>query len=81
VTYDGKSFKGIDDYKKLLVADHRDQIARNMTEMLLTYATGAEIQFADREVVEGIVEKLKSRNYGFRSLIHEVVESRIFLNK
>jgi Protein of unknown function (DUF1592)/Protein of unknown function (DUF1588)/Protein of unknown function (DUF1585)/Protein of unknown function (DUF1587)/Planctomycete cytochrome C/Protein of unknown function (DUF1595) len=81
VTFDGKSFKGIDDYKKLLIADHKDQIARNMTEMLLTYATGAEIQFADREVVDALVEKLKSRNYGFRTLIHEIVESRVFLNK
>jgi hypothetical protein len=81
VTPDGKSFHNIDDYKKLLVADHKDQIARHMTEMLLTYATGADIQFADREVVDGIVEKLKSRNYGFRTLIHEVVESRVFLNK
>ena len=81
VTFEGKSFKGIDDYKKLLIADHKDQIARNMTEMLLTYATGAEIQFADREIVDGIVEKLKSGNYGFRTLIHEVVESRVFLNK
>ena len=81
VTADGKSFKGIDDYKKLLIVDHKDQIARNMTEMLLTYATGAEIQFADREEVERIVDRLKTRNYGFRTLIHEIVESRVFLNK
>jgi mono/diheme cytochrome c family protein len=80
-TADGKSFKGIDDYKKLLVADHKEQIARNMTEMLLTYATGADIQFADREVVDRILEKLKTRNYAFRTLVHDVVESRIFLNK
>jgi hypothetical protein len=81
VTAEGKSFKNVDDYKKLLVAECKDQIARNMTEMLLTYATGASVQFADREVVEGIVNRLKSRNYGFRTLVHEVVESRVFLNK
>jgi hypothetical protein len=81
VTHDGKAFRDIDDYKKLLLADHKDQIARNLTEMLLVYATGADIQFADREVVEQIVDRLKSRNYGFRTLIHEVVQSRVFLNK
>jgi hypothetical protein len=81
VTHDGKAFRDIDDYKKLLLADHKDQIARNLTEKLLVYATGADIQFADREVVEQIVAKLKSRNYGFRTLVHEVVASRVFLNK
>jgi hypothetical protein len=80
VTPEGKSFKNIDDYKKLLL-DDRDQIARNLTEKLLIYATGAEIQFADREVVAGIVAKLKERNYGLRTLVHEISESRIFANK
>ena len=81
VTHDGKAFRDIDDYKKLLLADHKDQIARNLTEKLLVYATGADIQFADREVVEQIVARLKSRNYGFRMLVHEIVQSRVFLNK
>jgi hypothetical protein len=80
-TPDGKAFRDIDEYKRLLLADHKDQIARNLTQMLLVYATGAEIQFADREVVEQIIERLKARNYGFRTLIHEVVQSRVFLNK
>ena len=47
----------------------------------LIYSTGADIQFADREVVEQIVDKIQTKNYGFRSLVHEVVQSRIFLNK
>ena len=81
VTAEGKSFKNIDDYRKLLVTECKEPIARNMTEMLLTYATGASVQFADREVVDGIVNRLKTRNYGFRTLVHEVVESRVFLNK
>jgi hypothetical protein len=80
VTADGKKFRDIDEYKKLLL-DDRDQIARNLTEKLLTYATGADIQFADREVVAGIVGRLRERNYGLRTLIREIVESRVFANK
>lgn len=79
-TYDGKKFDLIDDYKKLLLAD-KDQIARNVTEKLLIYATGADIQFADREIVEQIVAKAKAKNYGLRTIMHEVVQSRVFLNK
>ena len=81
VTHDGKAFRDIDEYKKVLIANHKDQIARNLTEKVMVYATGADIQFADREIVEQIVEKLKTRNYGFRTLVHEVVQSRVFLNK
>ena len=79
-THDGRKFANIDDYKKLLLAD-KDQLARNLTQKLLIYSTGAEIQLADREVVEQIVATLRSKNYGFRTLVHEVVQSRMFLNK
>ncbi len=80
VTPNGKAFKNIDDYKKILLED-KDQLARNLTEKLLIYSTGADIQFADREVVEQIVAALRVKNYGFRTLVHEVVQSRLFLSK
>ncbi len=80
VTPDGKPFKDIADYKKILLAD-KDQLARNLTQKLMIYATGADIQFADREVVEQIVTNIRAKNYGLRSLVHEIVQSRVFLNK
>jgi Protein of unknown function (DUF1592)/Protein of unknown function (DUF1588)/Protein of unknown function (DUF1587)/Protein of unknown function (DUF1585)/Protein of unknown function (DUF1595)/Planctomycete cytochrome C len=80
VTPDGREFKTIDDYKKILLQD-KDQLTRNLTAKLLTYATGADIQFADREVVEQIVAAIRPKNYGFRELIHQVTQSRVFLNK
>jgi mono/diheme cytochrome c family protein len=76
----GKTFKDIDEYKQLLLAD-KDQLARNLIQKLIVFSTGADIQFADREVVEQMVAKSRERNYGFRSLVHAVVESRVFLNK
>ncbi|MCS6852856.1 MAG: DUF1592 domain-containing protein [Gemmataceae bacterium] len=79
-TADGRTFRDIDDYKKLLLEDP-DQLARNLVAKLLVYATGAELHYADREVVEQIVANLRGKNYGFRSLIHEIVQSRPFLNK
>ena len=80
VTPEGKAFKDIDDYKKILLED-KDQLARSLTRKLLIYATGADIQFADREVVEQIVANVRAKNYGFRTLVHEIVQSRVFLNK
>ena len=80
VTPEGRKFQNIDDYKLILLAD-KDQLARNLAEKLIVYATGAELQFADREVVEQLVARSRDKNYGFRSLIHEVVQSRVFLQK
>jgi hypothetical protein len=80
VTHDGKPFKDIDEFKRLLLAD-REQIARCVAGKLLVYATGAGLQFADRAAVDEIVAKSKPKNYGLRSIVHEVVQSRVFLAK
>ena len=80
VTADGKNFQNIDDYKRLLLADP-DQFTRNLAEKLIVYATGAPIDFADRATVERIVADVRSRNHGFRSLVHAVIGSAPFLHK
>jgi hypothetical protein len=77
---DGRRFANIDNFKRLLM-EREDQVARNLTQDLLTYATGAGIQFADREVVDEILSRLDSREGGLRTLVHEVVQSPTFRNK
>ena len=59
----------------------QDQLARCLTEKLLAYATGAAPTKADKTEVEAIVRKLREQNYGFKSLIHEVVQSPVFQSK
>jgi hypothetical protein len=76
---DGRPFRDVDELKKLLLED-KDQIARCVTEKLLIYSTGKGLTFSDRAAVKEIVARIRAKNYGLRSLIHEVVESRIFLN-
>jgi len=77
---DGREFRNIDELKKLLVED-KDQLARCLTEKLLIYATGKGLRFSDRAMVSEIVARTRAKKYGFRSLIHEIVQSRAFLNK
>jgi hypothetical protein len=79
-TPDGRKFASIDEYKQLLLAD-KDHLARNVVHKLIVYGTGADLQFADREVVEQIIAANRDKNFGFRSLLHSVVQSRIFLSK
>jgi hypothetical protein len=77
---DGRAFKDIEEFKKLLLEDPR-AIARNMVGQLVTYATGAPIHFADRAAVEKVLDRTADRRYGMRSLIHEVVASTLFQTK
>jgi hypothetical protein len=77
---DGRRFRDIDEFKQLLLQD-KDQLARALTEKLLTYATGAASEAADKPAIEAIVRKVREKKYGFRTLIHEIVQSELFLNK
>ena len=77
---DGRKFSDIDQLKKLLL-DQEDAIARNLTNNLVTYATGAGVTFADRSTVQEILNKATLRDYGLRTLVHEIVQSRVFQTK
>ena len=78
--FEGKKFAGIDELKRLLLAD-TDRLARALTEKVVTYATSAAPERADRAAVEAIVTAVRGKDYGFRALIHEVVSSPLFQRK
>jgi len=77
---DGRKFANIDELKRLLLAD-KDQLARALTVKLLTYATGEAPKTADKPQVEAIVDRVRTKEYGFRSLVHEIVQSETFQSK
>jgi hypothetical protein len=77
---DGRAFQNVHDLKKLLLEDEL-QIARNLARQLTVYATGAPIGFSDRAHIEEILARTRSRGYGVRSIVHEIVRSPLFQNK
>jgi hypothetical protein len=77
---DGTPFSDFDSLRRLF-ADDTEEIARNVAEKLVLYGTGAQVGFAGRSEVAGIVERAADSDYGLRSLLHEVVASPLFLNK
>ena len=79
-TAGGEKFRGIRRFRDLLLTQE-EQVARNFVSQLITYATGAEVQFADRPEVERILASTKKSGYPVRELLHAVVQSRLFLNK
>ncbi len=77
---DGRAFADIDGFKKLILADP-DALARGVAGKLLTYATGQGPAFADRAALDAVVARAKAKDYGLRTLVHEVVQSETFRNK
>jgi hypothetical protein len=77
---DGRKFRDIREFKQLLL-DNEKQLARNLARQFTIYATGAPIRFADRDEIEAILERASSSHYGVRSLIHELIQSELFLKK
>jgi len=76
----GQRFNNIDELKQLLLND-KPQIARAMTERLVTYATGAPPLTSDQGEIEAIVERTRVSDYGLRTLVHEIVQSKLFRSK
>ena len=77
---DGRTFGDFEEFRSLLAADP-DQLTRTLASKLLTYATGAAPQYADRAEIERIAARLRGEGRGFRALIHAVVQSPVFLQQ
>ena len=80
VLADGERFADIDQFKQLLLRD-KPRLAGAMAAKLVTYATGRVPQPADREAMAALVTAVVAKNFGLRSLVHEIVQSGIFQNK
>jgi hypothetical protein len=63
-----------------MLADER-QIARNLVGKFAAHLTGAEIEFADRGEVESILDRTAAGGHGVRSVLEEVIRSRLFTHK
>ena len=73
----GKQAFNVTAFKEHLAAQP-DQLTRNLTRKLMTYGLGRRIEFADRSAINDIVRQTSANNYGFRSLIHAIVQHPVF---
>ena len=77
---DGREVSNLADLKALLL-ERETFVVRCLTEKMLTYATGRLLEAGDRGEVDRIVEVLEKDESRLRDLVHEVVQSKVFLNK
>lgn len=73
----GEKLNGVADLKRVILA-RKEEFARNLTEQLLTYALGRELEDCDDCPVRQIATPLKSDEYRFSTLVMEIVKSYPF---
>jgi len=77
---DGKSFKGSKELRAIL-AQQPDAFVECLTEKLLIYALGREMERADQSTIRQIVARAAAENYKFSAVLLGIVESRTFLRE
>lgn len=77
----GGSFRGIQDFKQLLLAKEERTVARNLLSQLITYSTAAPVSFSDRKAVEGMLDKAAPAGYRLGDMVHAIVASDLFQSK
>jgi len=77
---DGRKFSGFREFRELLAEDQK-ALAKTLATKLLIFATGREMGFSDRDVIDQIVQQSAAKGHGVRDLIHLVVTSEIFRRK
>jgi hypothetical protein len=74
---DGTSINGPVELRAALLK-YKEQIVRNMTEKMLTYALGRGMQYYDQPVIRGIVREAAANDYRFSSIVMGIVTSTPF---
>jgi hypothetical protein len=73
----GDVFSTVPEFLKLMV-DRTEQFNRCLTEKLLTYALGRELEIGDRPATDKILAELAEKKGGLRDLIRLVIVSEPF---
>jgi hypothetical protein len=73
----GEKFDDIRHLRTLLIERH-ELFTRNLTEKLMTYALGRELEIGDRPAIDELLAELAEKNGGLRDLIRSMVTSEPF---
>ena len=77
---DGESFSTPAELKGLL-ARRKTDLARNLTEKMMAYALGRQLEGYDEIVIDQLMVKIAQDNYRVRTMITEVITSYLFTHR
>jgi hypothetical protein len=76
----GEKFDGPAELKKIILA-RKDEFVRNLSEQMLIYALGRELQECDDRAIDEAVAELKKNDYRFSALVRAIVQSYPFQHR
>lgn len=76
----GPKIDGVQELKKFLLKQRKDDIVNNVIRRLLTYGLGRELTYLDRFVVEKLARQAQASEYRFRDIIVDICQSDTFRN-
>ena len=74
---DERKFADVRELQTLLAAD-APRLLKNLAQQLAIYSTGRDVIFSDRDEIAAIVVRTQKQDGGIRTLMHELVQSRLF---
>ena len=77
---DGKAFSSPKELKEL-VAAREAHVARNLTERLMAYALGRQLEGYDEIVVDRLMQRIAKDGYRLKTIVNEVVSSYLFTHR
>ena len=78
---DGTEFRGPAGLKKVIVEKRINELTRQITQKMLSYALGRQLEYYDEPAVRRIIRSLEQHDYRMQTLIHEIVRSYPFRYK
>jgi hypothetical protein len=77
---DGTKFTGIEGLKSVLLKDP-DRFVNAVTEKLMMYALGRNVQYYDAPAIRAVVREAAEQNYAFSAIVTGIVASVPFQNR
>ena len=76
----GKTYDDFEQFKSLL-KENKNKLARSLVEGTASYGMGRTVEFSDGEDLDALTQQLMTEGMRARSLIHNLVQSKLFQTK
>ncbi|MCC5024556.1 MAG: DUF1585 domain-containing protein [Candidatus Synoicihabitans palmerolidicus] len=74
----GESFGTVQELKKILATNHREQFLHTLSEKMLTYALGRGMEYYDTDTLDQLVKRVEAADARPSALIMGIIESAAF---
>ena len=81
VTADGKAFADLQEFKRKVLLTDPEAFTLALTRKLAAYGSGRAMGFSDRAELRRIAHETFTHGNGLRDLLHNLIQSEIFLTK